>query len=191
MERINTFKVLALCLLLSVLLASCYPPGTLGATGYDEAYVVADNAIPVFIGMPSDSYRFDKVKLLDTDEYGRTLYEYCCSYVTTRVSNVRSYVSLLIVCQSYSKDGKKSVTVSWYDNCWVAASRPEFEYFDFDESTILSLKEENDWGKPLDDSKMIHYTYGKKGNLAKEQRTARDNDYDALKRSFLLRLYLG
>ena len=188
MKRINTFKVLALCLLLSVLLTSCYRPGTLGATGYDEAYAVANNAIPIFTNIGMDSYRFDLVKLLDTDEYGRTLYEYCCNVCNaTSVSDEKFYVSLLIVCQSYSKDGRKSVTASWYADCWVAASRPEFEYYDFDESTVLSLKEENDWGKPLDDSKMSHYTDILKRELAKEQIEAENYDNTAIQNAIRLR----
>lgn len=190
MRFVGVFKLFAVFLLLSVLLTSCYRPGTLGATGYDEAYVIANNAVPFFIDLGADSDTFDLVKLLDTDEYGRTLYEYCCgcSYSdATRVSDEKYYVSLLIVCQSYSKDGDKSVTVSWYDNCWAAALYSKYDYFDFDESTILSLKNENDWGKPLDNSKMNHTTYIRKRTLAKEQIDAKNHDVTAIQNALRLR----
>ena len=142
MKRINTFKVLALCLLLPVLLTSCYRPGTLGASGHYEVYELGKIAIPVFSGLSGDeASRFDEATLLETDSYGRSLYSYRCL----------GYCEYLILCQMYIENTEYDFRVYWYDDCWRCKD-DNAGGFSFEE--IKELKAANDWGNPLDTSKM-------------------------------------
>ena len=145
MKKSQSIIFSIICFLLCFVLMSCYRPGTLGATGHYEAYELGKNAVPIFTQVPdSDASKFDKVKLLDTDSYGRSLYSYWSDGNGT----------FLMICQQSKKTSDYDYELYWYDECWLAKDDPKDDFAPFSEDETETLKSINDWGKPLDISKM-------------------------------------
>ena len=145
MNKIKGIVFSMVFLLFCVLLVSCYRPGTLGATGYYDAYELGINAVPVFTKVSgSDASKFDKVKLIDTDSYGRLLYSYWSDGNGT----------FLMICQQSKKISNYNFKLYWYDECWLAKDDPKNDFATFSEEETETLKSINDWGNPLDVSKM-------------------------------------
>lgn len=142
MKKLIIFIVICF-VIVCVLLACSFRPGTVGATKLYEAYELGNKAIPIFIDIGGDADKFDEVKLLETDNYGRRLYLYWC----------RSTYSFLLICQKCEKVDDYDFKLYWYDECWAGKPSPEsFESFSVEE--IESLKELNDWGKPFNEHRL-------------------------------------
>jgi len=166
-NKLIVFSVLLLCVL--IFFTSCYRPGTLGATGYYEAYVIAKNSVPFFIDIGDDASKFDKVCLLEKDEYGRSMYLYCSYNGGSRESGDLIYTTLLIICQLADGDAENGLTIGWYDQCWIVKTKSEAAYANFDDMEIAKHKEQNDWGKPLDNTLINTVYYVNGGKTGREQ----------------------
>lgn len=149
--------LLAVCI---VLLSGCetiskyvfHRPGTLGRTGFYEAYYINMVNIAAFGSSEEDACRFDKVELVETDAYGRSMFRYHSHAGTVEADwDWETYLTTLIICQK-TENGK---AYYYSDFCWLGkASEQSKEYAAFTEDEIALLKERNDWDKPLDAAKM-------------------------------------
>ncbi len=154
---------LSICIVCLVLLmTSCYRPGTLGATGYYEVYELGKIVIPVFANLSDDASRFDKVTLIETDDYGRSLYLYSCV----------GYCAYLVILQKCDKNTIYDFKIYWYDDCWRCKDdNKDDNAGGFSAEEKEALKDSNDWGKPLDTSKMnMAQIYRWSSSLSKEER---------------------
>ena len=158
---------IALCCLCPV---SCSRPGTINATGYYDAYAIACKGIPIYWN-DTDATRFNKVKRLDEDDYGRSLYSLCYGFD-------ERYFTLLIVCQLVEGNKNADFTVGWYDECWSVKSTDKNDFAAFDNEEIDYLKEQNDWAKPLDRAKMNIETFYTESSSVRRKPNA---DYSAYK----------
>ena len=160
MKRIIALFQIAL---LVVNICSCnefiYKRGTLGETKYYEAQAVLCAGVPYFMDLKTDADRFDKVKVLDEDLYGRKLYEYIC---TSKFH--WKQIKILIICQKTERN-----QVFYYeDYCYILSIWEEdvSSSTDCTDEDTRVLKERNDWDKPLDDKKMrcVQYPYDRSAN---------------------------
>lgn len=149
--------VLAVCIICfcgceSVYTKFFFRSGTLGRTDYYEAYYIIDVNVPAFNSTIEDATKFDKVELMETDEYGRSMFRYC-SHVGTMGGDWEweTYVTTLVVCQK--KEGEKAYY--YPDYCWLSKFSEKGEGFAaFTEEEISLLKERNDWGEPINFDQM-------------------------------------
>jgi len=138
-------KALALVFALAVsifLFASCTYTGYNGE--HPELYSVAWGSVPTLSGFISNGeVLYDaEVSILKTDSYGRVLFTYSESYM--------EYSCYLMIMQ-YSD----SENAYYYpDDCYIFIEFPTSDAsLDLYSNEISSLKELNDWDKPIDESK--------------------------------------
>ena len=104
--------------------------------------------------LSASSRNGESVCIIDHDTYGKTLFAYSgdCAY--------RKAILALLVAQN---DDDK--TVSYYEDCNFIYTQVETYQFPdsyddllefFTEDEIETLKSENDWNKPIDDSKTVY-----------------------------------
>ena len=132
-------KTISLFLILCLLLSGCLPKlaPRLGRLKCYDVSKIVENNLPYGGGAISR----DWVELLDTDAYGRKLYRYFNDYCHYRLIQQKV---------------EEPYTYYYEDWCYIVRSRnmPEFT-----EDEVNALKEANDWGKPLDESKMTQLNY--------------------------------
>lgn len=135
----------------------------LGRTGFYEAQYILDANVPAF-GSLNDAGRSDRVELLETDAYGRTLFRHRVR-VGERTDDwqIDTYLTTLVICQ------KKDEQMAYYypDFCWLGKlSEQSGTYAEFTEEEIALIKERNDWDKPLENERMQSVLYD--GRLYKD-----------------------
>jgi len=125
-------------ILLVYLLSGCdagYMGNSAGISEHQSVIGIARTAVPHIGGL---SMRLDSVELLETDAYGRKLYRYNMG---------ETWVGMILIEQK----ADDSYTYYYEDLCYVMYRRGER---DATNDEIAWLKENNDWDKPLDDTKM-------------------------------------
>ena len=118
-------------------------------------------AIHSIIGAEGYTWHDDAptIEVLELDEYNRTLFRYTDSWAVSKYS--------LVISQK--TEGNE---VYYYSDANFITS----EDGDFDEKDIEQLKQDNDWNKELDDSKMI-------SKKIEKQKGALDIDYNKVELS--------
>ena len=128
-------KVIVILIVLSVLLCGCdagYNRSSAGASGFDQAICVIQNAVPYTGGI---DLRLDSISLLETDEYGRSLFFYRMTL---------SQIGILLIVHDITEQ-----TASYYeDRCYMLCRGADLSE-DFSRADRLLLKEWNDWNQPL------------------------------------------
>ena len=94
-----------------------------------------------------------EVEVIEVDSEGRTLFYYTAKNLFTGVRE-----TAVVICQ---KAEQKRVYF-YEDRCYLLSG--------YDQSDVEKLKQENDWGKPLDESKFSvrKFTFSYKGTLNNE-----------------------
>lgn len=125
---------------------------------YPHLYTVAVYSV-LTSGKINTPHSYDSAEIykLDEDEYGRELFVYCASPVNGTVGGVSS----ALICQGHDKE-----YTYWYDNINYVLS-PYNSYTEEYENGVINdpqkgipsdwlegLKEKNDWGKEIDESKL-------------------------------------
>lgn len=134
-------KTLVYVILLVHLLSGCdagYMRNSAGISEHQSVIGIARTAVPHIGDL---SMRLDYVELLETDDYGRKLYRYNMG---------ETWVGMILIEQK----ADDVYTYYYEDLCYVMYRRGER---DATNEEIAWLKENNDWDKPLDDTK-IHGT---------------------------------
>lgn len=168
MKTFFKYLITILIAICTICLSSCetiskyvfYRPGTLGRTEFYEAFYIIDVNVPAFNSYLTDANRFDKVELIEIDEYGRSMFRYL-SHVGTVSGDWKwkTYLTTLVICQK-TENGR---AYYYADFCWLGkASDQSREFAEFTADEITLLKERNDWNEPLDSTKMRSGLY--KGN---------------------------
>lgn len=124
-------------------ITGCFYKGYSGE--YPELFTVAINSLLWNKGHSdlTDKYCDSEIKVLEKDEYGRTLYMYYEDYY---VGDTISFSALII--SQYSLDGY----VYYYEDCNYLIKEQEMrskELREFSQEEIANLKKANDWGKEL------------------------------------------
>lgn len=131
MKRKTGF-IIAVILVCAFLCSACQPYQYYGK--HPELYSVFGSAVP---GAATPDSVVRKVKIVETDSYGRVLFSYCESMLYYP-RTVRGYA----ICQQY--DGERSYYLR--DICFEIDS--SFE--NITEERIEKLKQRNNWDQPLD-----------------------------------------
>ena len=138
MKRTKLLLILIPILFL-LCLSGCHRKGTVGDTGEYDGAVLVCAAVPYVI--EGDS-KFDKISKIEVDSFGRALYRY-----ETYAAFWKETVEIYVVCQSV-EDG---LPLYYEDFCYLIHGASDGEFTD---DELASLKEKNDWGKPLEPEKM-------------------------------------
>lgn len=135
-------RIIILILLIALFICGCdagYNRYSAGATDYYDAIYVVEKHVPYpqYLDL-----RLDYVELLETDEYGRNLFCY-------KVVSSRTKIFLIL------QKTEEMFTYYYEDDCYA------FTQFDSDisEQEMNALKERNDWGKPINQEKMVRISY--------------------------------
>ena len=168
-------KTISALLLLSLFLGllGCVIDRTYGGE-YPELYTVAVYSIPDAEGfMYHGEGAFDsRIYIWEQDDYGRTLFAYCEDY--------SDHVFALVICQSFDDQN-----VYFYPdaNYVLTVLESEYVYSNSSEEYLKSrteafylesketLKEANDWNKPLDKTKCVYYPITNKKSFDKKVRS--------------------
>ena len=150
--KVRYIVLILLCLFFAALFIR---PGTLGWTKYYEAHAILTVNNPFFA---SEELRVAnhraRVKLLDTDSYGRKLFIYSDwnPYLPGAPEGIE-YASYLVICQMI---GMPNQAFYYEDYSWLCKANPKNNrsFAQFSEEEIAWLKEHNDWNKPLQTEKM-------------------------------------
>ena len=102
-----------------------------------KLHVCGSHAVP---GMYHSDTKGSDIEVIETDSEGRILFEYSAPDVI-RGGSIENYQTALVICQKYDDD----YVYFYEDICYL-------KQYDTDEA-IDRLKEQNDWGKALDESK--------------------------------------
>ena len=133
-------RIVHLSLLLAVLLTStaCELPPYRNVD--DGLFTIAANAIPNGYA----AHGAANTKVLERDDYGRILFV----YTMTAPDDAYYELYALVVCQQ--RDEKR---VAFYEDfCFIVKDGWDTT---FDEAMVAALKEQNDWGRPLQAERMI------------------------------------
>lgn len=129
-------KILCCFVLIVLMLTSCSTfseKGMLAATG--------SYAVP---GMSVGNIKGTEVvcNILDEDQYGRIIFEFECNNVITQKRE-----KAIVIVQKYTEK-----TVWFYEDvCYLIEAYQQFN--------VGTLKEQNDWDKPLNEAKMTSRVY--------------------------------
>ncbi len=151
MKKLKALKIFCL-LLTAILLPSCAGNiPTLALGGLYEAQTIVALNVPTYSELSIEDVKFNNyAKLSEKDDYGRCLYMYIGKGITVGTNTTESYMVISQKCEN----GK----VFYYpDICYIANLT---DSCDFSLEEIAELKENNDWGKPLDDAKMASADIG-------------------------------
>lgn len=138
-------KVSIILLVVVILVCGCdwgYNRFSAGASGHDDALTVIQKCVPYINGM---DLRLDRITLLETDSYGRCLFEYDMGLNT---------VSVLLVIQQTSA----SKVYYYEDYCYVLRQGDGVEHY-FTEQDKNWIKEYNDWDKPINENLMCSVNF--------------------------------
>jgi len=138
-------KTFFLFVLIATLACGCdagYSRSSAGESGFDNALSVIQMGVPYISGM---DLRLDSIKLLETDEYGRTLFYY---------SMGQSRMGALLIVQKTADP----LVYYYEDDCYIVRESANTQD-SFDSEDMLLLKERNDWNKPLNDENMRSADY--------------------------------
>ena len=127
-------RILILVLVLCCI-CSCTP--NLPVSEAIKLQLCGAHAVP---GMYNSDMKSGGINILDTDSEGRILFEYSARDVIGG-EHLEEYRTVLVICQKYDDD----YVYFYEDICYL-------KQYDTDEA-IDRLKEQNDWGKALDESK--------------------------------------
>ena len=136
-------KIAALFLCLSMFFCGCdagYNRHSAGAQGHNDLLRLVSIAVPHIEYM---DLRLDHMDVLETDPYGRVLF--CYNFAVT-------HQKWLVVCQKV----ETSKIYYYEDYCYLLCSSYE-DPVTTDE--VDWIKEKNDWGLPLNESKMQSVSY--------------------------------
>lgn len=140
-------RVILSILTFVLFLSGCYPNGSVGKTGYYEAYDIVRTSVPFAMDGANDKSRA-KVELYETDEYGRQIFIYSQFSLMLQKS-----ISIWLVCQ------KTDVEYAYYysDVCYMIVDKGEV----LDDGDLEVLKVLNDWNLKIDNNKMskVRYVY--------------------------------
>lgn len=158
-SRFLKIAILLICLLFCAMaLSSCDFAfrGSLSDVDLEEAYYILRDCTYGFTSWPdADALRFDYAEVMETDQYGRRLIRYSGSAPQNK--NGDNVASCLLICQKISGGH----AYYYEDICWIGTSflGDKKVYADFSQQEINTLKEKNDWGLPIDTSKMKKVCY--------------------------------
>ena len=148
-------KILCLLVLVVIMLNSCgiyIEDGPLIMTG---SYAVPGMVVYTLKGLGADC------NILEKDQYGRVLFEYEHKNIITQKRE-----KAIVIVQKYTNN-----EVYFYEDiCYLIEA---YQQFDID-----TLKEQNDWDKPLDDSKMTYRWFFIDLGLDVEIQSSVDRPYD-------------
>lgn len=132
------------------LLSGCYPNGSVGKTGYYEAYDIVRTSVPFSMDGANDKSRA-KVELYEADEYGRQIFIY--SQFSTML---QKSISIYLICQKTDS----SYAYYYSDVCYVILPKDDVPSEEF----MKEFKTINDWNESLDNYKMskVRYVYSDK-----------------------------
>lgn len=133
-------KKMLVLLILCLSLCGCYRNGSLGQTKLYNIAAIVEAGVPY--GFTRDT-AFDEIKLLETDNYGRTLYQYC---------RYTQKLEFYVICQKTNEP-----YAYYYEDMCYLVHYDQQEAFTPEE--ISWLKEANDWNNPLVESKMRAVNY--------------------------------
>lgn len=133
--------------LISLLLASCYRPGTIGAERLYAVNWVVHRDVPVQPMGGADGIKFNEASVLKGDRYGRTLYSY-----TADCGLFDEEVTMRIVVQKEKGD----FAYYYADDCYILKVGCDAS---FDAAEMEILLENNDWGKPVQEGKLSRTQY--------------------------------
>ena len=139
MQYIKRTLVFVLAAVQLLCLTACHRKGTVGDT---KAYSGATLVCAVVPYVQSGHPDFDKVYELERDAYGRAMFSYNCFS-----SFCQKTLDILVICQTTDPDTPKY----YADICYLIHGEDDAEFSD---SEIATLKERNDWEKPLNFDKM-------------------------------------
>ncbi len=123
---------------------------------YHKSIEIAETIVEYNVPFADSGSRWNNIKLMEVDVYGRRLYQYesignytnvFSDYITYETKNTP--VLVYIICQ---KSGFN--TVYCYENSYMYSSA----LMKKGDQKLENFKTENDWDKPLSEEKMIHYS---------------------------------
>ena len=132
----NRTKVLLLIILIGLLLVSCVSK----FSEKDQMLVCARYSVPGLLR--SDLKSSNVIECIETDSYGRKLCKYTCDNAITNKEE-----TVFVICQKFNETEE---SIYFYED-------KNYTFLD-DEKDISLLKEQNDWEKPIDESKMSKRT---------------------------------
>ena len=124
-------KILVLILIAFLILSACdagYKHDSAGASEFYNAMTVIQTCVPHIGGM---DLRLDRIELLETDDYGRSLFRYFFALTSSEVFLIvqKTEGSLVYYCEDYCY---------LYSQCKGATSASDIDW----------LKEQNSWNAP-------------------------------------------
>lgn len=135
----------------------------LGCVFWHKSIEAAETIVEYNVPFAASGSRWNEIKLMGMDAYGRRLYQYESIGVYTNVfSDYITYetrntpVLVYIICQ---KSGLN--TLYCYENSYMYSST----LIKKGDEKLERFKEENDWNKPLSEEKMIPYSINKLSEL--------------------------
>ncbi len=145
------WHIVSLLFIILLALAACEPNPRIYRDEYPALYAAANYSI---FGM--QTAESDRVFVVETDEYGRTLY-FVYSY-SPILPDKR--IAALLIAQTHTDDEvsyyeKENVLYCFVDKVAFFESAKEFAESYFSKEQISFLKERNDWGKEINNEKYV------------------------------------
>lgn len=128
----------------------------IGCILFHQSIKIAETIIEYDVPFADSGSRWNNIKLMDVDVYGRRLYQYesignytdvFSDYITYKTKNTP--VLVYVICQ---KSGFN--TMYCYENSYMYSSA----LIKKGDDKLENFKKENDWNKPLSEEKMIQYS---------------------------------
>ena len=147
------FLVIAITLLWTTASCTHDPKHSLEKTEYYDAYAIMNASVPLYYNsklIDSPREQYDTVYLVEIDSYGRRLYKYqsggqfCYSLETWIISQK-------------TEDG---IVYFDRDACWVSVNSSDENFSGIASEKIQTLKQNNLWDQPLDESDWSSTAYG-------------------------------
>lgn len=115
-----------------------------------------------FVVMPSYNMPYDWIQIVEEDQYGRVLFVY--ETISFMFGETTDTLLCVGICQK-----KSTQDVYFYEDiCYLLALGKIEDYKSlFSTEDISELKQWNDWGIPLDETKMTKVDYKGKNNTSK------------------------
>lgn len=129
------------------------------------ALTVLKAYVPTF---PVDDSRSERDKIIEEDDYGRVMLAYSSSYDIFYPANTVA----IAIMQKYDKDN-----IYYDDLFYIISSDFTVDFVDVSSPEIVSLKDQNDWNKPLDEEKMS----SRKISLASDNTVVREDHEESNK----------
>ena len=146
--------IIFMILILAPIISCGYcPQNSLEKTEYYDAYAIMNASVPLYYNsklIDSPREQYDTVYLVEIDSYGRRLYKYqsggqfCYSLETWIISQK-------------TEDG---IVYFDRDACWVSVNSSDENFSGIASEKIQTLKQNNLWDQPLDESDWSSTAYG-------------------------------